>query len=308
MTAPAIWPSVSVVIPTLGARGLLQEAVASVSAQDYPGGVETLVVLDDADAPLPDVEADAGGRSVRCLRNQRLKGPSGGRNTGVLAAGGDLIAFLDDDDAWRPGKLRLQVELLQRRAARVAGSSITIRSETSTRDRIFPAPSLTLDHLRRGRQQAVHQSTIVTDRDHMLNNIGLFDEQIPYSYGEDLDWLLRATAIEPVAIVEPPQVDVRWHQASFFATRWEAIAEGVPYLLDKHPSLSTYRRYHATLLGRVAFADAALGQRREALGWAWAAARRWPAEPRIALAAAACISRGAAPVLFRFVRRSGRSI
>jgi glycosyltransferase involved in cell wall biosynthesis len=308
MTGAGRWPSVSVVIPTLGARGLLQQAVASVTAQEYDGPVECLVVLDDADAPLPDVEMDSANRSVRCLRNARVPGPSGGRNTGVLAAEGEMIAFLDDDDAWRPEKLRLQVELLQRLDARVAGSSITIRSDSSTRDRIFPSPSLTADHLRRGRQQAVHQSTMVTGRDHMLNNVGLFDEQIPFSYGEDLDWLLRATAIEPVVIVQSPQVDVRWHLASFFATRWEAIAEAVPYLLDKHPSLSSDRRYHAALLGRVAFAQAALGQRRQALRWALAAARSWPIEPRIALTAAACVSRGAGPVVFRAVRRSGRSI
>jgi glycosyltransferase involved in cell wall biosynthesis len=48
-------------------------------------------------------------RSVRLDENQR---PAGGRNAGVKAARSDLIAFLDADDEWLPGKLTTQVRLL----------------------------------------------------------------------------------------------------------------------------------------------------------------------------------------------------
>ena len=55
------------------------------------------------------VDRDQRIRGVRLDDNQR---PAGGRNAGVKAARSDLIAFLDADDEWLPGKLKTQVRLL----------------------------------------------------------------------------------------------------------------------------------------------------------------------------------------------------
>jgi hypothetical protein len=111
-----------------------------------------------------------------------------------------------------------------------------------------------------------------------------------------------------VTVVDRPLVAVRWHDASFFSTRWEAIADGVPYLLDKHPALTSDRRYRAALLGRVAFAHAALGHRGQAWSWLSRSARARPAEPRVVLTAVALASPRLGSPLFRAVRRTGRSI
>ena len=70
------------------------EAIASVRAQQHPV-LEIILVVDHNDelferatAALPDTVV---------LKNQQARGLSGGRNTGIAAARGDLIAFLDDD-------------------------------------------------------------------------------------------------------------------------------------------------------------------------------------------------------------------
>ena len=55
------------------------------------------------------VDRDQRIRGVILDDNQR---PAGGRNAGVKAARSDLIAFLDADDEWLPGKLKTQVRLL----------------------------------------------------------------------------------------------------------------------------------------------------------------------------------------------------
>ncbi|MFJ9738672.1 glycosyltransferase family 2 protein [Streptomyces sp. NPDC101166] len=78
-------------------------AVASVRAQSRPA-LETVLVVDHNQAltdRLTEEFANAGSRAadgeVRVLSNSGPRGLSAGRNTGIAAARGDVIAFLDDD-------------------------------------------------------------------------------------------------------------------------------------------------------------------------------------------------------------------
>ena len=100
------WPLVSVVIPTQRVRrALLQRAVRGVLDQDYPGPIECLVVFDRSKPEVPSVETREA-RVLRVFNNTRASGPSGKRNTGAMAAGGEFLAFCDDDDEWLENKLR----------------------------------------------------------------------------------------------------------------------------------------------------------------------------------------------------------
>ena len=81
----------------------LVAAVASVRAQDTEP-VEVLVVVDHSPALLERARTRFT-EPVRVLPNVRRQGLSGARNTGVAAASGDVVVFLDDDAAARPGWL-----------------------------------------------------------------------------------------------------------------------------------------------------------------------------------------------------------
>lgn len=103
-------PKVSVVLPTYDRPERLREAVRSVGSQTY-GNVE-LVVVDDH-SPTPAAETLSAelvdGTTVRIIRHKENKGANEARNTGIDAADGDFVAFLDDDDQWVPRKLARQV-------------------------------------------------------------------------------------------------------------------------------------------------------------------------------------------------------
>ena len=103
-------PLVSVVIPTYGRPRYLSDALLSVGEQTYDE-VQLLVVDDHSpDAVAPVVEGlDLGLNDVRCLRHERNKGANAARNTGIRAADGEFVAFLDDDDRWTPTYLERAV-------------------------------------------------------------------------------------------------------------------------------------------------------------------------------------------------------
>ena len=96
--------SVSVVIPTYNRAHMIRRAIDSALAQIVPGD-EIIVVDDGSTDDTASVVAPYGDR-IRFVRTEN-GGPGASRNQGIRRATRDLIAFLDSDDEWMPGKLEL---------------------------------------------------------------------------------------------------------------------------------------------------------------------------------------------------------
>lgn len=110
--------SVTVVIPTI-LRPSLQAAIASVREQTHPTDqVEVVVVVDRAEDDIDDTSRRwlAGADRV-VVTGGGLRGGNA-RNQGVEHGRGDLVAFLDDDDLWSPGKLSSQIDAYDAALAR----------------------------------------------------------------------------------------------------------------------------------------------------------------------------------------------
>jgi hypothetical protein len=137
----------------------------------------------------------------------------------------------------------------------------------------------------RSRVMELHPSTMLARREDLTGRIGLVDEDIPGSYAEDYEWVLRATRHGPVAAVRRPLVRVHWHRSSWFAGRWRTIADALVYLLRKYPEFETEPRGIGRILGQIAFAEAAAGNRRTARRWVARAVRADWRQPRAYLAA-----------------------
>lgn len=103
-------PAVSVVIPTHDRPARLARAVASVLDQTV-SDLEVIVVDDGSRPAVAGFDDDR----VRVLRHDVALGAPAARNAGVAAGRGDVVAFLDDDDEWLPGKLARQLDVLESR-------------------------------------------------------------------------------------------------------------------------------------------------------------------------------------------------
>lgn len=109
-------PLVSVITPTWRRHDLLLErCIPSVEAQDYPL-LEHVVVSDGPDPEL--AAALAQGRHPRVRFSQLAQHDPAShyghraRMAGIDIAKADIIAYLDDDDSWRPHHLTVLVKAL----------------------------------------------------------------------------------------------------------------------------------------------------------------------------------------------------
>ena len=100
-------PLVSVIIPHFERADLVLETLHCVQAQTFTDW--ELIVVDDASAEDPTARVRTVVPHARVIVLERNGGASHARNTGVEAARGRFVAFLDSDDLWRPDKLEAQV-------------------------------------------------------------------------------------------------------------------------------------------------------------------------------------------------------
>lgn len=105
-------PTVSVIIPTYNRAHLVARAICSVIAQTYQD-FEIIVVDDASKDNTEEVVRRLGDHRIRYIQHEGNRGGSAARNTGIRAAHGEYIAFLDSDDEWLPEKLERQVASLR---------------------------------------------------------------------------------------------------------------------------------------------------------------------------------------------------
>jgi glycosyltransferase involved in cell wall biosynthesis len=201
---------VSVVIPTRDRPDLLALTLRTVLWQEDVS-IEVLVVDDGKDSGTAELVHRASDNRVRLLRNNGPRGVSGARNTGIAAAQGQWIAFLDDDDLWAPRKLATQLALPETsRAAWVYAGDVNVDEDLRVIGGAPPAaPQTVVAELRYYNAVPAGSSNVVIRRD-LLDEVGRFDPQLQTS--EDWDLWLRLAAASAPACVPHPLVALRVHR------------------------------------------------------------------------------------------------
>lgn len=183
-------PRVSVVLPTRDRLRQLQRALAGVEAQSFRD--HEVLVVDDGSTDGTREWLSAGRAGARLVTMPAPGGASAARNRGIEQARGDLIAFLDDDDTWRPSYLEQQVNHLDghRDAALSYADHLEIdaRGRTSRPDTqaLMDYPTLLVRMLAEG---YIHTMSVVVCRQSLFDTLGPFNESLQIVH--DLEWYTR---------------------------------------------------------------------------------------------------------------------
>ncbi len=102
-------PLVSVIIPTYNRSAVIGRTIENIFAQTYLS-VE-LIIVDDGSTDDTQMKLREFLGRIRVI-TQANAGPAVARNRGAEVARGEIIAFQDSDDLWKPTKLARQVSLL----------------------------------------------------------------------------------------------------------------------------------------------------------------------------------------------------
>jgi len=106
-------PLISIVVPVFNLENYISETLDSILKQTYTN-FEVLVIDDHSTDNTVEIIKEYGVKDsrIKLLTNTRKKGVSGARNTGIFAAKGEWIAFLDGDDLWTDVALDVRVDCL----------------------------------------------------------------------------------------------------------------------------------------------------------------------------------------------------
>jgi glycosyltransferase involved in cell wall biosynthesis len=190
---------VSVIIPTYNRAVKLCEAIESVLAQDY--SEKEIIVVDDGSTDDTAEVVKSFGNEVDYIFTEN-GGVSRARNVGISRGSGELIAFLDSDDLWLPGKLKRQVEFLQtnpeihicqteevwiRNGKRVNPKNIHKKYSGWIFEHCIP--------------RCIVSPSAVAIRREIFDDVGLFDETMPACEDYDL-WLRIAPKYQIITLPE----------------------------------------------------------------------------------------------------------
>ena len=251
---PAVPPApggvlVSVVVPCFNGERFLARTIESVLSQTYRE-LEIIVVDDrstDGSVALVRRYAERDER-VRLIERDRNAGaPAAPRNTGVRAARGNWIAFLDADDVWHPEKLDIQMKILAQTGADLCSTRIRDFVEDSC-IRWQPVRAISLQRITWRMQLVKYRtptSSIVVRRDLMLRLP--FNEDPSYKAREDTDCFIRVHEHIGASVkVLHPLVFYRIQRAQISGNKWKMVRRHLDMLRK-------YRCRNGTSLGPMAY-------------------------------------------------------
>jgi len=275
-------PLVSVIVPTYGRdANHFRAALRSVFAQTH-WSLEVIVV---DDAPTPVALPEDPPVPIRRIRADH-DGVAAARNSGIEAADGAFLAFLDDDDRWRPRKIERQIAALREGGPAV---SVVVSGQQFVDGADEPigtaAPSVDGDatvDLLCGRVNVAFSTLLV--RMSAVEAAGGLDER--FAAWEDLEWCLRLSTVGEFRSVSAPLVVRRDGEHDQLTDDFPEMRDcAYPLFLEKHRQLAaehgpTVERQFVAALSRLLGGEGLdNGHYTDARRYLWRSIRHDPRSP-----------------------------
>lgn len=223
-------PLVSVIIPTYNRAGLVGRAIESVLGQTYQE-VEMLLVDDGSTDDTGVVVKGFTDPRIVYIRHRANRGGAAARNTGLRAARGEFIAFLDSDDRWLPEKLERQLDALRLALQCGVAYCAFVKTGSAGARLVENKNGDELEKLLLQRQFVITLSTVVVRRE-LLNAVGGFDELLPSC--QDTDLFIRLLPLTGFVYVPEPLVVQDADSADRISVDYPNRVEGYKMLISKH--------------------------------------------------------------------------
>jgi glycosyltransferase involved in cell wall biosynthesis len=224
---------VSVIIPSYNREQVIERAVRSVMAQTC-GDIEIIVVDDgstDGTSSLVAALAEQDQR-IRYLQHHTNLGAQAARNTGIRAAQGEWIAFLDSDDEWLPQRLELELSLAHKRGVAVVYSECYVKNGYNNELKLFCTKPKSGDIYRDLLEYPgpTFQGFLV--KKECLERIGYLDETIT-SY-QEWDTAIQLARYYEFGFVETPLFIYHRHEDETISKDMKRDADGWAKIVEKH--------------------------------------------------------------------------
>lgn len=229
---------VTAVITTYNRPQLGRRAIGSVLAQTYQP-LEIVVVEDGSNTGLEAWLRAEALKQVRYIRHSENRGLPAGRNTGLRLARGDYIAYLDDDDEWKPERIEKQMQLLARLSLEEEGRLGVIHCGHEIH---FTYDSrIVIDHPRNQgklREAIICQGAKTVPSSCLfskaaLQEVGGFDERLVSSIDHDIWMALAASGYESRILDEPLVVSYVSRDDRRMTTDFSCRIRGVRQFVEK---------------------------------------------------------------------------
>jgi len=275
---------VTAIVTTYDRPEHLRSAVASVREQTYDN-VELLVVDDHSPTParevLQAVDLDSLAAN-RIVRHETNRGANAARNTGIEAANGEYVAFLDDDDQWLRKKVARQVHAIEADDAGVAYCGVK---------RLLPDEErIEIPHVVEGDMtKALLCANVVGSMSVALVETDLA-ERVPlderYPCWADLEWFVTLSRETSFVRIPEPLVVYDCDSPGRLTEDFEKAERGYKLFVEEFEPLAAdygdqfrrkFRAWAAFRVGKSAFHDGRYDRARELL---YSAVRTYPLEPQ----------------------------